>query len=494
MVHALSGCGYFGGLVGISVTANGSTLVQSTLVTYIIQSTTPINAEAGGLVAYTNDAFGMYSCGVLIHANGIVSGIIIGGVVENTIRDILFISFCQVNVTVVSSAVDASISPTYVGGLVGYTTALTNPIMHAAIYFQLTVSSARIIVGGIVAFGNTLRLQDCMVICAMVLQSHKSGQVIVRDIVGQTENSVLAWCLFIGDNTTTMSHKSTIGCLGGAIDASIVRFCYALTNIRSATNNVAVGTIEAVSNSIVTICYSVLNVSVNATGSLTIGSFAGEFTSESAANNSFTLSNITAAVQNQNGIVGGFVGVMNSSLSTVNITNCYAWGSVAVTMGETASALIGGLAGYLLNSVSVSKCILYVNFSAVGDSVISGSFAGRVEATNLTSGVPKGKIEYTAVYAAPSGGITNVSFISKESATTTSNTHCAADPNTAGCVALGTLNSRDFLKAFNFDGVFQLDAFVANGGLAFRTLPVPPSRATIARLVLVLPSAARSPE
>lgn len=484
--HAESTSEILGGFIGLSIAGQGGCVAQSIMATVNIESSTSTNAAIGGIIGSAKGVFIMRNCDVLFSLDGISKGVSVGGMVGNATGTMLSITSCRVNATFFLNIQEAARKKTYAGGLVGYTATRTT-ISNALAIVTVSITSPNPVIGGLVGLGIQLNILESGAMGSITTLSSEPGTMVIGGLVGIAESSSLSRCHFIGEFTTDLSEFVEVGAIAAMLTNTQMLFTYALANITTAAANITTGAVAIATESAVTASYAAVRIEADASMVLTVGGMIGSMQSGSSAQSSFVIVNISCLGSAEEGAIGGFVGTADAFNAEITISDCYVWGSVTSSVTGGSMMSLGGFAGNLFNSIAVSNCLAYADISSSTPSTIAGLLAGRAKPHDPIDSSVKGTVKLTIVYVVPGGKLADVKLIGDVPDATITTSFCASYTGTAECTPIDTLNTASFLKQFDLESTFRLDVSVANGSLAFQTLPMPPSGATIASPQLILP-------
>lgn len=467
---------YIGGMLGhvVGNTTNSSIAVST--VNISIRSEMALESFLGGIVGSSNTSLSILysnvSVGIYTHAQEAS----VGGLCGHSSGPEFEATMCLVNADIWTINKDTDYPIMRVGGLIGNFDCNAVIIKDSVGIFSIFVVADVFSIGGLVGIGTNIQAIRCGLSGSITASAAHIEASCAGGIAGSIDNSVLKDCHFIGNLSLFGISTVLAGGIAGHAITSTFHSMYTLTNISVAALDAVAGAFGGVMQSKIAEVYASLNVSANATKAVTVGGLVGLIETVETINSCFVMGTLAAFGSTNNGSIGGLIGTAVCSAGIVTISECYAWGLVAMNITGKGESAIGGLVGNILNSVSVVHCIAYVNISATTAIANVGLFAGTaMEVTPLgMSSSNGGSVDHSLMYVAPTEVLTQVKFIDFQTNFIVLESYCAAFPGTVGCIALGALNTLDFLTKFG-PNYFLLNSSLANGSIALSSLPIPTS-------------------
>jgi hypothetical protein len=374
----------------------------------VINPTITCNVYGGGLIGYIAGVTdgGIYDCDItnpIITATAGFAGGAFGDVEAGTLtEDFNIVDVNSTGGTVTS--VESSI-----GGFIGYVQGGSTAEAYEIAFYDCACSTAVISAptasqidgyGGFVAYSSIeTSYTTCSATGSITITSNGSSDVqAVGGFCGFEDSgsggaATVINCSATGNITIDANTEMDVTLVGGFIGK------YDSTEYNSHLRCYATGDI------------SVTNLDDTTTTLGAIGGFAGGVLMGAAegadiqrcwATGDITLSSVDLADSNWKGGIGGFAGLVYLSqplVSTAQILNCYAWGSITITTATTASSndlRIGGFIGSISHASTHGGTVTITNVYSAQTNTATGS--------GLTSQLPSGTTFAGATYSQGSIG------------------------------------------------------------------------------------------
>lgn len=480
--HASGTDAYLGGIIGADVShASGSVLISCTS-DVTVQAPSAQASFLGGLVGMSKLSLTLLGCNAVLSVagpgNAAAKSAAIGGAVGGATGDLLNITYTYVNLSLRILAQPAgSTLALHAGGLAGSASTTNILVNQTAVIADFSVTAATLRIGGLVAqiTGTSVAVQNSGVTGAIAVLTKGQETVYVGGVIGVAAQVVAEQCYFIGSITTAGGKWQRIGILAADMEASTLASSFGVAFVDARGSLVTAGGVGNLGTSVVKGCYVHLGAQISTSGRINLGIMAGIVAKDTTIKDSFGSGGLSVSAATSLAYIGGFVGYVVGGVKNQFITRSYVWGDVSVEAKRGPKLLLGGFVGVLGIQAEVVACLTYVTMASSVASETAGLFAGIAVSSNPSLNLPAKRVAYSVAYIVPGGGLAGVKFMGKNSGITVIDSYCAGYPGTAGCTALATLNTQVFLKNFDFAATFQLSDSLANGSLALRTLPVPPT-------------------
>ena len=260
-----------------------------------------------------------------------------------------------------SAAVDLTVTEAqvevYVGGIVGYLSSggsSSSPLMLTA---SGTISVSRVnevYVGGLVGrASSSAYLSKCHT--EMQITAIGSSSAYAGGLIGNNNSSITITDSYATGNVSAIGSYSYAGGLIGHNSNNItIADSYATGNVTASSDSydTYAGGLIGYSNNNITIAdsYATGNVTASSDSYDTYaGGLVGRCISTITITDSYSTGNVTASSNNNNSYAGGLVGFA----SFITVRNAYSSSAVSAEGGGTV--YVGGLVGYVSNSVSLEN-------------------------------------------------------------------------------------------------------------------------------------------
>ena len=266
------------------------------------------------------------------------------------------------NVDRCSAAVDLTVTEAqveiYVGGIVGYLSSSdssSSPLMLTASgTANVSGEGYPVYIGGLVGYiYSNIDLSNCHTEMQIITAS-SSSNAYAGGLIGYNNSSITITDSYAtGDVTDSGSSSACVGGLvGGSYGAITVADSYATGNVTASSSYSYAGGLVGYSWSDTTITNSYATGNVTASSnnnSSYAGGLVGWCISTITITDSYSTGNVTASSNNNNSYAGGLVGVA----SFITVRNAYSSSAVSAEGGGTV--YVGGLVGYVINSVNLEN-------------------------------------------------------------------------------------------------------------------------------------------
>lgn len=485
--------------VGAFSDANESSITSYT-VDVKLQFTDYLDPNVGGLIGESYGKLNLSDCNVKVLITSYNSTAIfsfdVGGIIGEVFNGEACIRRSFVSMTTIIKLCKRYSPVGSIAGLVGNVFYANCTIDQAASIISTVISGYGVKIGGIVGqnMDGSLTVSNSGSLGTLSVSSRKSEECAVGGIVGRAENLIMQQCFFAGAiavKEAVSEHSSEVSLVGGMIGVAShaqLNRSFVLANTTICGRTVYAGAIGKLIESSATACYTTANITASASEDLFLGGMAGYMGTGSSIRNSVAMGKLFALGNARSGSVGGLVGNLNVMLETESLLWSYSWTELSMNMIVSTDVALGGLAGSVAGPAKISSCLAYGTITSVSQ-LRAGLLVGKAMLTNETAGASRQLgAEFLVAYIVPSGALQGVRIVGVNSGSTFVQSFCAGYAGTLGCTPLMILNTREFLKSFDFVDIFQLDSSIANGSLALLTVPVPRSNAPIHEPRFKMPS------
>lgn len=494
-----------GGLIGVSTRGTATSAVlggvpESSMVNRLDNGTSIVSCSAdaniilrrttestvGGVVAAIEYLFRMANCSILFSFQDTGRrthyDLSVGGVTGCTFKGNIEMQNISINATIDASADHDGLVSIQAGCLLGSMYARQALINQVFATCNITVTGVSIWVGGLIGYSDmhSGTIRNSGVIGTISAGAKNIPRFRVGGFLGSAIFATITQCFFVGSirgaeqSNDALFLIHNIGGFSAEIYHSTLTSCYALANVSTSGGAITAGTVGLLVGSTITSCYAAVNITISSSISLLLGGMIGLMSSSTKVIDSFVVTFLVVNGCTSNLTLGGFIGYINDELGGETILGCYAWGFVEVLVTPQNSTTIGGFIGTLNGSSEVALCIAYVNFTSM-ISLKTGLFIGEalLYATGPDVLTTQRQVQFTVAYVAPQGSLAHVSFVGRNTGIAILDSYCAHYENTNGCIPLELLNTKRFLKEFDFISTFQFSDAIANGSVALQNIPVP---------------------